>query len=191
MVMDAERQNRKKAYDLGSFRILIAEDYVFMADLMASMLREFGTGHILVANSGNEAKEMIMMFNADVGSRNQIDLVVTDWLMPDGDGEELIKWVRNSKKDSVRFLPVILCSAYTSEEIVVVARDSGANEALVKPVSAKKLASRILHIIDHPRPYIKSPDFFGPDRRRKVEKFSSAERRITNAEEIKEYHERI
>lgn len=189
--MGTAQQNRKKAYDLKNFRILIAEDYAFMADLMATMLREFGAGHLFIANSGNEAKEMIMMFNSDPGSRNQIDLVITDWLMPDGDGAELVTWIRSSKKDSIKFLPVILCSAYASEQVVTVARDTGANEALVKPVSAEKLAKRILHVIDHPRPFIKAGEFFGPDRRRKVAKFNGEDKRVTQAEEIKEYHERL
>lgn len=184
-------QQKRKAYNLHNFRILVAEDYPFMADLISSMTREFGVGHLLLAQSGNEAKETIMLFNADQGSRNQIDLVITDWLMPDGDGAELIRWIRSSKKDSIRFLPVILCSAYTNSKVVATARDCGANEALVKPVSAKKLANRILHVIDNPRPYIKSPDFFGPERRRKDDKYEGPDRRITKAEEIKEFHERL
>ena len=189
--MSVPNQKQKTAYNLKSFRILIVEDYPFMADLMTSMAREFGVGNLLLANSGTEAKEMIMMFNADPGARNLIDMVITDWLMPDGDGADLIRWIRNSRKDTIRFLPVVLCSAYTSEEVVFTARDTGANEALVKPVSANKIASRILHVIDHPRPFIKTPDFFGPDRRRKVEKFAGEERRVATAGEMREFHERL
>ncbi len=189
--MNTKPQKKKDPYNLKNFRVLVVEDYPFMADLVTSMAREMGVGHLLLANSGQEAKEMVMMFNSDPGSYNLIDLVITDWLMPDGDGEDLIRWMRNSKKDSIRFLPVVLCSAYTSIDVVVTARDSGANEALVKPVSAKKIADRITHVINYPRPFIKTPDFFGPDRRRKTEDYSGEERRIKQAEDIKERHERI
>lgn len=186
----SESGNKRKSYSLASFRILVVEDYPFMADLLSSMAREFGVGNILLAESGNEAKEMIMMFNSDPRG-SHIDLVITDWLMPDGDGKDLIKWIRDSKKDTIKFLPVILCSAYTSEAVVTTGRDCGANEVMVKPLSAKKLADRILHVIDHPRPYIKTENFFGPDRRRKEEEFKGEERRVTQSDEIKEYNERL
>lgn len=187
----SESGKKKKNYSLSGFRILVVEDYPFMADLLSSMAREFGVGNILVADSGNEAREMIMMFNSDTRATGHIDLVITDWLMPDGDGKDLIKWIRNSKKDSIRFMPVILCSAYTSEDIVIAARDSGASEALVKPLSAKKLADRILHVIDNPRPFIKTEDFFGPDRRRQEKPYDGEDKRVATEEDIKEHNERL
>ena len=182
---------QKKAYSLAAFRILIVEDYPFMADLMSSMLREFGVGNIVQAASGNEAKEMIMLFNGDDMSRNKIDVVLMDWLMPNGDGLELLTWIRSHSKDSVRFLPSVLCSAYASEDVVTVGRDNGANEVLVKPISATKLASRLLHVIDKPRPFLKAPGFFGPDRRRRGDDYKGQERRINTDEDVKQFHERL
>lgn len=182
---------QKKAYSLAAFRILIVEDYPFMADLMSSMLREFGVGNIVQASSGNEGKEMISLFNSDEGSRNKIDIVLLDWLMPDGDGKELLGWIRGHKKDSIRFLPSVLCSAYASEDVVTVGRDGGANEVLVKPISAQKLASRILYVIDKPRPFLRAPGYFGPDRRRRSEEYKGPERRVSSQEDIKQYHERL
>ncbi len=182
---------QKKAYSLAAFRILVVEDYPFMADLISSMLREFGIGNIVQAASGNEAKEMILLFNGDEMSRNKIDVVLMDWLMPNGDGLELLTWIRKNNKDSIRFLPSVLCSAYASEEVVTVGRDNGANEVLVKPISATKLASRLLHVIDKPRPFLKAPGFFGPDRRRRADEYKGQERRVSTDEDVKQYHERL
>ena len=111
--------------------------------------------------------------------------------MPGGDGPELLKWMRDHAKSSIKFLPAILCSAYASEDVVKTARDSGANEALVKPVSAISLAQRILYVVDNPRPYVRTPNFFGPDRRRRELKFPGEERRKTKSENIKEHHEQL
>lgn len=188
---EAKASSEDAAYSLAGFKILVVEDYPFMASLMTTMLREFGVGHLLLAENAEEAERMLVMFNADPGSRDNIDIVLTDWLMPDGDGDRLMKWIRDHKKDAIRFLPIILCSAFTSEEIVIAGRDRGANEVMVKPLAAKKLANRILHVIDHPRPFIKSPTFFGPDRRRKVEPFNGDDRRKLNPEDVEEHHERI
>lgn len=185
------QRKRDEAYKLNNFRVLIADDFPFMAELMSSMMREFGVGHVLLANDGQEAKEMLVMFNSDPGSQMHIDLVILDWLMPNMDGIETLKWIRGARWDNIKFLPVIMCSGYASEDVIFESRDNGANEALVKPISAEKLANRILHIIDKPRPFIKAPNFFGPDRRRKVEEFSGDEKRVTKAEEVKTHHEKL
>jgi len=84
-----------------------------------------------------------------------------------------------------------MISAFASRDVVEVSRDSGANEALVKPVSASLLASRIQAVINSPRPFIKSPDFFGPDRRRKEQKFKGEDKRVTPAEEVKVNNEQL
>lgn len=187
-----KQRGRSQAYSLKSFRVLAVEDYPFMADLISTMLREFGVGHIVQAINIQEAKEVLTLFNSESADpRNAIDIVITDWLMPDGDGPELLKWIREHRKAQIKFLPTILCSAYASEDVVKVARDSGANEALVKPVSAIKMARRMLHVVDNPRPYIKAPNFFGPDRRRRKERFEGEDRRKMKAEEIKQNHEQL
>lgn len=187
-----KQRGTSQAYSLKNFRVLAVEDYPFMADLISTMLREFGVGHIVQAINIQEAKEVLTLFNSESADpRNAIDIVITDWLMPDGDGPEFLKWIRDHRKAQIKFLPTILCSAYASEDIVKIARDSGANEALVKPVSAIKMARRILHVVDNPRPYIKAPAFFGPDRRRKQEKMEGEDRRKLKAEEIKQNHEQI
>lgn len=47
------------------------------------------------------------------------------------------------------------------------ARDAGVNEFCVKPVTPADLMKRIAWVIDKPCPFVRSPDYFGPDRRRK------------------------
>jgi CheY-like chemotaxis protein len=184
--------NNRKTYDLKNFNILLAEDYDFMKNLVAMMLKEFGVGNIMTCSDAVEARELLTISMASSGAGVKgIDIVLTDWLMPGGSGPDLLKWIRNHKKDAIRFMPVMLLSAYASENIITVARDGGANEALVKPVSAEKLASRILTVIDRPRPFIKAPDFFGPDRRRQTRPILFDDRRITEAEEIKVHNERL
>ncbi len=180
----------RKTYSLHQFRILVADDFGFMADLMSSMLREFGVGSMMIAESGNDAMDLLRIANADAGSRNHVDIALVDWLMPNGNGIDLLHWIRTHKKPSIKFLPVIFISAYTSEDVVIAARDNGANEAMVKPISAEALAKRILHVIDHPRPFVKAPGFFGPDRRRKEKRFEGEDKRVTDAETIKVNHER-
>jgi two-component system, chemotaxis family, chemotaxis protein CheY len=182
-----------KTYDLSQVNALLAEDSPPMQALMSQMLKAFGIGEVMAAGSGTEAQGLISvtLSRKRSGAVKGIDVVLTDLIMPDGSGIELIQWIRAHKDDAVRFLPVILISAHTTSKVVSQARDCGANEALVKPVSGGKLASRILSLIDRPRPFIKAPGFFGPDRRRQALPYPGAERRVKPAEEIQVHHEQI
>jgi DNA-binding response OmpR family regulator len=187
------RQRADVTYSLKSFTILLVEDYDFMQGLIGSMLRAFGVGNIMVCNSGNEAMELLRITQAQARNMNvkPIDLVLVDWMMADGNGLELINWVRNNKSENIHFTPIMLVSAFASEDVVIAARDNGANEALVKPVSGEKLASRILAMIDNPRPYVKAPTFFGPDRRRREQKFEGEDRRKITDDQVVVHTERI
>ncbi|MCB1783724.1 MAG: response regulator [Alphaproteobacteria bacterium] len=162
-----------------------------MQTLLASMLRTFGVGDVLVCGGAKEAINLLTITQArrKANDIRGIDMILTDWLMPDGSGVELIEWVRNHKEDDIKFLPIILVSGYTTEKVVKTARDKGANESLVKPISGEKLAHRIISVIDKPRPFIKTATFFGPDRRRKTENFKGNDKRKIKSEEIKVYHE--
>jgi CheY-like chemotaxis protein len=186
-------QTAQAVYSLKNFTVLLVDDYEFMQDLCASMLRAFGIGGIMVCNSGAEAIELLTITQSQArnNSVKGIDLILTDWMMPDGSGVELIDWVRNHQSDQIRFTPIMLLSAFTSEDIVGIARDHGASEALVKPISAEKMAARILAMIDNPRPFVKTATFFGPDRRRKIVPWRQEERRLMNTEQVVQHNERL
>ncbi|MBI2233869.1 MAG: response regulator [Micavibrio aeruginosavorus] len=187
------KQRAQITYSLKNFTILLAEDYEFMQNLIGGMLRAFGVGNIMVCGSGREAIELLQITESQTRSGNikGIDLILADWMMPEGSGLELIDWVRNHKSDRIRFTPIILVSAFTSEDVVIAARDHGANEALVKPVSGEKVAARILSVIDTPRPFVKTSTFFGPDRRRKDRPFPGEDRRKMTATQIITHDERL
>lgn len=174
--------------DLKDFKVLIVEDFPFIADILSACLKEMGVGDVIKADNGQNALTKIQSLN-QFENINNIDVIILDWLMPVMDGREVIKAIRNHKSDYIRFLPVIVCSAYTSEKLVTESRDLGANEVVVKPISAGELARRIQHVINHPRPFVKSSTFFGPDRRRQKKPFEGDEKRKTKPQDVKNSHE--
>jgi CheY-like chemotaxis protein len=184
-----DQKKRESAYDLSGFRVLIIDDSKFIAELQASSLIEMGVGQVMSARDGSAAKDKIIDHNSAQSALN-IDVVIADWLMPEFSGLELLKWIRGHKSETIRFMPVIICSAYANYSIVEESRDNGATEVLVKPVSAQKLARRILHVIDNPRPFIKTADFFGPDRRRKQLPYKGPERRVNKDSNMVQHNER-
>jgi CheY-like chemotaxis protein len=184
--------SKSNTYSLKNFSVLLVEDYEFSQQLIVGMLRAFGVGNIIVCSSGEEAQGLLsVMASSKSGDMKMADIILADWMMPEGSGEQLIKWIRNHKSDKIKFMPLILISAFTSETVVKAARDFGANEALVKPLSGEKMAMRILSVIDHPRPYIKAPTYFGPDRRRRDIVWKNEERRKMEPERIKVNNEQL
>tara|TARA_R110002124_G_scaffold233406_1_gene398667 strand:- start:23193 stop:23762 length:570 start_codon:yes stop_codon:yes gene_type:complete len=178
-VVASINNNNSLAYNLSNFTVLVVEDSLYMQTLISSMLKVFGVGDIVVCSDGVEARELLTIMQARSQSRyvNSVDIVLTDWLMPNGSGSELLEWVRNNEKDSIRFLPMVVVSGYTTEKLTHEARDLGANETLVKPISGNLLAARICSVIDNPRPFIRSSNFFGPDRRRQQTLIDGEDRR--------------
>lgn len=183
-------QPKPQIYDLSNFTILVVEDSVYMQSLIASMLKAFGVGDIMACEDGKEAIDLLTITQSRKKSRfiTDVDIVLTDWLMPRGSGKDLLKWIRSNEDDSIRFLPVVVVSGYTTELMSAQARDLGANEILVKPVSGTKLASRICAVIDAPRPFIDVAGYFGPDRRRHTLPIAGKDRRVIAPELIEVVH---
>ena len=73
-----------------------------------------------------------------------------------------------------------------SEGLFAEARDAGVNEFMAKPITARGVLERLALVIDHPRPFIRSDDYFGPDRRRRHDpKYAGPWRRASDAGEVR------
>lgn len=95
------------------------------------------SGHSVVEAGG--AREAV-----DVLAREKegIDLVVTDYLMPDMTGIELLKTVRMQYGQ----LPVLLVTAYGSQKVLTEALQNGCNGFLEKPFRPEQLQAEIERI---------------------------------------------
>ncbi len=144
---------------LKSVRVLIVDDQDFIRSLLRHILAVLGCSHITDAPDGETAWDIIM--------GNPPDLLIVDWEMPNMSGIELVNKVRTDKASPDRFMPIIMVTAHTERPRILTARDAGVNEFVMKPVSAKTLFSRLNAVIEHPRRFVRTKDYFGPDRRRK------------------------
>ena len=139
--------------------ILIVDDQEFILNLVRAMLRVLGTEMVYDARDGEEAWECL--------AAQPIDMMITDWYMKPVDGLALVHRIRNDKQSPNPYLPIIMMSGYSERARIFRARDSGINEFVVKPLSAKALFGRIVNVIEHPRQFVRTDSFFGPDRRRR------------------------
>lgn len=110
-------------------RILVAEDDPKQANLVRIYLEREGH-HVLVVGDGRSAL-------AQCRARRP-DLVVLDIMMPKVDGLDVCRVLR-AESD----LPVLLLTARTTEEDVLLGLEIGADDYLTKPYSPRELAARV------------------------------------------------
>ncbi|MBP5857590.1 response regulator [Marivibrio halodurans] len=157
------------AYDLGKLGFLVVEDNVPMRHLVRQMLQAFGVKRIADASEGHGAFRVLE--SAD------FDIALVDYLMAPMDGVTFTRLLRTERTSPNPYLPVIMMTGYTERERVIEARDAGVTELISKPLSARGLYHHITAVIEYPRPYVRAPGFFGPDRRRRQMSFAGPERR--------------
>lgn len=157
-------------YDFRRLRILVCDDNRPMRSLVCTFLRGFGVTQIREAANGDQAYEEFLAFDPD--------LIITDWNMPNTPGLDFVTRVRIAPDSPNPYVPVIMLTGYTELHRVAQARDRGVNFYLAKPVSAGALYKRLVAVVEDQRPFVRSADFFGPDRRtRKLSDYGGEERR--------------
>ena len=72
--------------------------------------------------------------------RETFDVVLLDWALPDGSGEDVLKWLRRSSEQQV---PVIFTTSRDSEADVAHILELGADNDLVKPIRRLELLARV------------------------------------------------
>ncbi|HGG60714.1 MAG TPA: response regulator transcription factor [Gammaproteobacteria bacterium] len=112
-------------------RIAILEDDRDQARLIQSWLQEEGH-HVDIFHSG---KDILHALRSE-----SFDLLILDWLMPDMDGFEVLKWARQYYDWRV---PIIFATRLDSEEDIVKALDAGADDYIEKPLRRRVLTARI------------------------------------------------
>lgn len=146
------------AYDLHNLKVLLVEDNFAMRTLIRDVLSAFGIQFVVPVSDGSKAWKELQSFPADIA--------IVDWNMQPVSGLQFVRRVRQGVDSPNPFLPVIMLTAYSERHRVMRGRDAGVTEFLVKPVTPKRLYDRIAAIIEHNRNFIRSNDYFGPDRRR-------------------------
>ena len=160
-------------YRFDRLKVLVVDDNVHMRKLVTTILQAFGVIQIAEVDNGERAWASLREFNHDV--------VVLDWVMEGMSGLDLIRMIRTNPQAPNPFVPVIMLTGHTSLDHVAKARDAGVNEFIAKPVSVKTMMSRLVAVIEHPRPYVRTTGYFGPCRRRSsAGEYQGPERRLEN-----------
>jgi DNA-binding response OmpR family regulator len=108
--------------------VLIVEDEVKIADIVKGYLEKEGY-RVRHAVDGTEALKLI---------RENFDLIILDLMLPDMQGEELCRVIRQGSD-----VPVIMLTAKSGEEDRIKGLGIGADDYVVKPFSPRELVARV------------------------------------------------
>lgn len=114
-----------------TLKLLYIEDEELIRVMMVRFLERFLTS-VRSAENGKIGWEVFLEYQPDV--------VITDIKMPQLDGIELTKKIREYDMN----IPIAAMTAFSEPEIIEEARRAGANEIFIKPVNVEKIKELLL-----------------------------------------------
>ncbi len=115
-------------------KILLVDDEIEITEINKRYLEQGGYD-IDIANDGKEALEKY--------ARNKYSLIITDIMMPNMDGYDLISEVQYLDAEQ----PFLFITAKTTEPDKIYALSMGADDYIVKPFSPRELVLRVRNIL--------------------------------------------
>ncbi len=121
-----------------NMKILIVDDFSTMRRIIKNLLRDLGFTNTHEADDGTTALPLLQTGN--------FDFLISDWNMPGMTGIDLLKAVRADPK--LKSLPVLMVTAESKREQIVMAAQAGVNGYVVKPFTAGTLEEKIAKIFE-------------------------------------------
>lgn len=116
-----------------NLQILIVDDQQSMRELTKHCLNQIGINQVTAAKSGEEALDKL--------GKAKFDLIISDWNMDGISGLELLTTIRSNPV--IKKLPFIMATGQKDKAQVMVAKEAGVNNYIVKPFSAADLRKRV------------------------------------------------
>ena len=126
-----------------------------MLDILKFSLEALGFKNIICAYDGNRGHQIFL--------KERPDIIITGWETEGISGLDLTKLIRSNKQLKNRQVPIVFLTGHSSESRVKQALSTGINAYVIKPFTAKRLSSTIESLINNPRDFIETPDYFGPN----------------------------
>jgi CheY-like chemotaxis protein len=119
-------------HDLSNITCLIADDDNYNLMLLEKSLKDYYV-KVFSVTSGKEALDYV--------GQIRFDLIILDLQMPEMDGYETAKKLRNRNFNK----PVLALSAFVNDEVLKKCRESGIDQVISKPFNEKELIMTIIH----------------------------------------------
>ncbi len=121
-----------------NIKILVVDDFATMRKVIRNLLKQVGYENIVEAEDGVLALRVL--------KSQKIDLVISDWNMPNMTGLELLKSIRSD--DDLKTMPFLMVTAEALQDNVIAAVKAGVSNYIVKPFTAEVLNEKITKILE-------------------------------------------
>ncbi len=117
-------------------RVLVVDDNLVVLKLLRHLL-ESEDYLVITAENGVEALKL--------ASTENLDIIVTDYVMPEMDGVMLIKKLKSQQE--TRAIPIMMLTAKDEEESELEGLGAGADDYLTKPIARKRFLARVARLL--------------------------------------------
>ena len=119
--------------------VLVVEDAIFVRNFIMIALRTIGISNITEADNGKSALAEL--------KKNNIDLVLSDWHMPEMEGIDLLQAMRADEK--LKHIPFLMLTSDVSQDNVRDAIESGVSDFLAKPFRHAPLIQKVKRLLEN------------------------------------------
>ncbi|MGR9114799.1 MAG: response regulator [Gammaproteobacteria bacterium] len=137
--VEPERLNLEH-YDTESIRILIVDDSATSRKHIAKVFNNMGIHQITLATDGHQALEI---FRA---AQESFDLIITDYNMPEIDGQELTKIIRTELDNS--YIPILMVTSEQNETRLNNIQQAGVSAICDKPFDPNNIKELIFRLLE-------------------------------------------
>ena len=131
-------EGAKENTEQKKINVLIVEDEQDIRDLMSFHLSKQKI-NVDTAEDGKIAYDKLL--------NSKYDLIIIDWMVPEISGLDLISWMR--KKEHIQYTtPVLMVTAKSDPESIVLGLETGADDYMVKPFDFNVLRARVQNLLE-------------------------------------------
>ena len=146
--------------NLRKTKVLAVDDNPQAMDILSQILLGFAVEQTCRCQDADDAQDKLKSI--------AFNLVIVDDQMPRMSGFDLIASIRRDPISRNHTVPIILAAGNPSQQLVVRARDCGANLVIAKPIVPGVLLARMQWLAQNNRAFVTSETYNGPDRRFKA-----------------------
>jgi len=122
-----------------SKRVLVAEDNPNLRTVLVNIIKKIGYTNVVQVEDGRSAWQLIEM--------GKVDLVLSDWAMPELDGIEVLRKLRKAKPP-INKIPFLMITAADTKSAIITAGKEGVDAYIIKPFSVKTVAEKIQEAVN-------------------------------------------
>jgi two-component system, chemotaxis family, chemotaxis protein CheY len=114
-------------------KVLVVDDFATMRKIIKNVLKQISLENVVEAENGKHA--------LDILKKEEIDLIISDWIMPEMTGIDFLKACKQD--EGIKNVPFLMVTAEAQKDCIMEAIKSGVDNYIVKPFTPEKLQGAI------------------------------------------------